>query len=378
MSAARVILVPGLLGFQQLGPLRYFTDVDPPLRAPFDAAGIDVEITVSDPPPTSPIEQRAARLIEQLAQLPGDAPLHLVGHSTGGIDCRIVLSPGISLPTDVDIEAVASRIASVVTLSAPHYGSPLARATTGLQAHRLIRVVAKLITTLLKVSGRTRISLVGPATVALHLARLAGLEGATRAPLRHAIAEVLGEHPGQVEPEIASWLDDVGGDSTLLEQLGPRAVARLRADLRERPGVCIGSVVAKAPPPRLLSLASWNATPYDRASAAVYQLIYRLTSSTRRSDVPPIDDAARRVLTKKYGTLPDHRDNDGLVPTRSQVWGEVVAAIEADHLDMMGFFGGRPGQPRLDMLASGSPFSGVDFDQTWRAIGEFMVRAMGK
>jgi hypothetical protein len=45
-----------------------------------------------------------------------------------------------------------------------------------------------------------------------------------------------------------------------------------------------------------------------------------------------------RALVEAYGRLPSARGNDAIVPTRAQVWGEVVHAAWADHLDVIGHF----------------------------------------
>jgi len=81
----------------------------------------------------------------------------------------------------------------------------------------------------------------------------------------------------------------------------------------------------------------------------------------------------RRALERDFGSLPAPDDNDGFLPSRSQVWGEVITALEADHLDLMGYYGGRPDRPRLDMLASGAAFDWRDFEATWRSISEFLL-----
>lgn len=376
MRRAHVVLIPGLLGFERLGLLRYFTDVEGPLREPFEQAGVDVKISVTDPPPTAPIEVRAARLVEQIAERTTDEPLLLVGHSTGGLDCRVITSPGVSLPTRTDVEAVAGRIRGVVTHSSPHYGAPLARATTGISGHRLLSGVARLLAQLLRVHGRTRLQLIEPAKLALHLARLAGIDKDMRARLREALAEAMRDQPEGIHPEIIEWLGEIGGDSTLLEQLTPRAVARLRADLRPRPQMRTGSVVVMAPPPRLQSVLAWRIPPYARATAALYQVIYRLAGSMRRDETPELSPDNRQVMLRGLGRVPQPGDNDGLVPTLSQVWGEVIAAVQGDHLDLMGYYGGAPGAPRLDMLNSRAPFDWEDFATVWRQTGSFLLASL--
>src|SRR4029077_1747642 len=104
---ARLYLVPGFFGFTNLGELQYFGHV----RNFLAAAVAPVEVEVVRTPPTSSLPVRAARLVEAIAATSrgGDA-VHLIGHSSGGLDIRLALSPGVSLPTVVDVEGVAARV----------------------------------------------------------------------------------------------------------------------------------------------------------------------------------------------------------------------------------------------------------------------------
>lgn len=61
-------------------------------------------------------ERRVVLEREILERVPGDAKIHLVGHSMGGLDARGVLHQ----------PEVRRRVLSVTTLAAPHRGSPVA------------------------------------------------------------------------------------------------------------------------------------------------------------------------------------------------------------------------------------------------------------
>jgi triacylglycerol lipase len=70
------------------------------------------------------------------------------------------------------------------------------------------------------------------------------------------------------------------------------------------------------------------------------------------------------------------RDNDGMVPTLSQVWGEIVHVTQADHLDVMGQYGEveRAGV-HADWLPSGSGFDGQRSRALWRDVAGFVVKS---
>src|SRR5262249_38263224 len=92
--------------------------------------------------------------------------------------------------------------------------------------------------------------------------------------------------------------------------------------------------------------------------------------------VPPLDDVQADVLRTAFGTLPDAAANDGMVPTRSQPWGEVIAAVRADHLDVVGHFGDPAHDPpHIDWITTGSGFTPERLGALWAPGGDFMLGA---
>lgn len=69
--------------------------------------------------PTETIEYRARQLLEAINQAFGEhEPIHIIGHSMGGLDARYLISPnGL---------AQGHRVISLTTISTPHHGSSLA------------------------------------------------------------------------------------------------------------------------------------------------------------------------------------------------------------------------------------------------------------
>ncbi len=102
-----LVLVHGLDGFESIGPITYFYGVAGALAAD----GVDVQVPALDPYNSS--EVRGAQLLDFVDGLDA-GPVDLVCHSQGGLDCRYVASEAPDL------------VANLVTIAAPHRGTPLA------------------------------------------------------------------------------------------------------------------------------------------------------------------------------------------------------------------------------------------------------------
>jgi hypothetical protein len=112
-------------------------------------------------------------------------------------------------------------------------------------------------------------------------------------------------------------------------------------------------------------------------SAHVLHLLYRaLHAATRDSDarLPALDPIAVSSLRDAYDTLPDPTDNDGVVPTLSQIHGDLVHATRGDHLDVIGHFGDRTVvPPHFDWLVTGSGFDSRRFKALWDDVARFVA-----
>src|SRR5262249_26557723 len=117
MARHHVILIPGFFAFGTLGELRYWTGVDHELRAAFDGFGLEVDLTEIETLPTASIRYRAAKVVEAIAEVASrdDGPIHLVGHSTGGLDARVAVTPHAALATPIEFNAF-ERVSSIVTI----------------------------------------------------------------------------------------------------------------------------------------------------------------------------------------------------------------------------------------------------------------------
>jgi triacylglycerol lipase len=90
-------------------------------------------VVITRVPPIAGVKRRAKRLGEQIEQAFGKEPVHLIGHSMGGLDARHLLAD----------PAWKGRILSLTTIGTPHLGSALAdaaRARVG-PLYRLLRTM---------------------------------------------------------------------------------------------------------------------------------------------------------------------------------------------------------------------------------------------
>jgi triacylglycerol lipase len=123
-----VYLIPGLFGFGKLAGLDYFEHLERALSERFERAGKRLHMEVVPAPPTASIPLRASIVAQLVARTSSkdNGPIHLVGHSTGGLDARMLVAPGINVPAAPEHLRWLDRVESVLSINAPHYGTPLA------------------------------------------------------------------------------------------------------------------------------------------------------------------------------------------------------------------------------------------------------------
>ncbi|HXU81547.1 MAG TPA: triacylglycerol lipase, partial [Polyangia bacterium] len=136
-----IFLVPGFFGFDNLGDLAYFAHVSEALAMPLRRAGVEARLHVVRTLPTASLRQRTALLLTELrAAASDDGPIHLVGHSSGGLDARLAVTPDVSLPDGIEAEPLARRVRTVITVSTPHQGTPVATFFSSLLGQQLLEV----------------------------------------------------------------------------------------------------------------------------------------------------------------------------------------------------------------------------------------------
>jgi hypothetical protein len=373
MTAVHVYLSPGLFGFARLAGFDYLQHLHAALAERFDGLGRRAVIRVVDVHPSSSIRRRAVRLARLVGETlePGEGPIHLLGHSTGGLDLRLLVSPHASLGNgDGPPLGWVERVRSVTTLNTPHRGTPLASFFATPNGQRLLYAISAI-----TVAG---LGLGTPplAVTSLLLAtmtrtrRQAGLELELVERINDALMRVLDEDKAV---EVRAWLRKIRDDRGAVTQLTPEAMDVFDAGVRDRPGLRYQCVASWAPASRPIDWAVHLRTPWAALSAALFQLIHRTTADLdpRYPCSPP--DGGAAALLGFTRDLPPPDANDGIVPLRSQLWGTPVWVGKADHLDVVGYF--RGGRRHRDWLSSGARFDRRQFDAMMDAIVQGMLAA---
>lgn len=366
-----VFLVPGFFGFANFGDFRYFAHVRERLLAWTRARNLDAVIHYAPTFPTSSLRRRAGRLVEIIHQetAEDDGPIHLIGHSTGGLDARLAVAPRASLACAVDPERVAGRVRTVVAVATPHYGAPTAAFFTSLLGQRVLFLFS------LMTMHAIRLGTI-PLPALVVLASALAPTGAGRlisgGVIEQVYEQVLKDFSAERRAQIERVFAEVRRDQTLLVQLTPEGMDLFNALATERDGVRRACVVAQARPPTVRQQIAVGASPTNQAMYNVYRALYAIAASLPEHLLPTPDAAQVRALIRAYGRVPSARGNDAMVPTRSQVWGEVVHAAWADHLDVIGHFHAPEHAPlHVDWLRTLSGFSRAEFEAMWDDVARF-------
>lgn len=392
-DTVEIFLVPGFLGFTALSELDYYTDVADVLRDQLLEIGIDARVHSTATIPAGSLRKRAVKLAHEIAARhdPAATSVHLIGHSTGGLDVRLLLSPGgyfdhdgpflngLKVTSRGPAEQYADALDKVKTaigVATPHYGAPVANLAIRLSAELVLRSIG----TAMKVP------------VVRHALALALTTGASavgvlkflmRQPsfLRWIDASVLSQNPLRV----LSYLDDVGADVGALQNLTQEASDLGNALMGDRPGVSYGSIITGANEP---------VGPIDTDDPLLYvnTLVYRLAwlimatpnlaygYSGRVHELQSKHDAdlANGFDVGPLGLNGD-RTGDGVVPSASQAYGDILGVFASDHLDCVGHF---PHTTADDVevsgwVRSGAGFTSERFELLWGRVAEYIAASVG-
>ncbi|MEO8181230.1 MAG: triacylglycerol lipase [Deltaproteobacteria bacterium] len=377
MSRQHVVLVPGFFGFGSLGELAYFVGVREALGRAFERLSLDVNVVEVPTLPTASIRHRAARVQETLSAVAEAeaGPIHIVGHSTGGLDARLAIAPTSSLPTARKFREHA-RLRTLVTLSTPHFGTPVASFFGSAAGSPLLRALSWLLISSLK-QGRLPLRL--GLRMGGWLTRADDTLGFKPTLVDDFFRQVVADFSPERRAELIAFIEGIGQDQSLIFQLTPAGCDLLNASTADPDSLRYGSIVCRARPPRASDLLTLTRDPYTRSMRVLYALLHRLAGFERTARLPEPVPEQRRVLEQAFGKYPKPSWSDGLVPTLSQVWGEVIHASNADHLDVVGHYGSlRSSQPTSDWLPSNSGFDDAAFDALWSAVASFIAEEARK
>ncbi len=387
-----LVLVPGFGGFDALGTLRYYEGVTGVL-------GRNDSLVLHYFPnlPMASVSTRAEQLLSYLHERwqrreirEGDQ-IHLVGHSTGGLDIRALLLRYRELEEsrhkgrESAALDVLGHIRSVQFLSVPQRGTNLAAKANqpllrALVYRPLLRGVYETARGLREHGVSTSSRLIR--RVLLRNKRLESanwidafldaLDGcySRKGPYQGALARA-------AYFDLLRWLLHMASDTSAISDLSPQpprdappSPAHVDDPERERQflvehDIRYASIITVARP----KTGQW------------FDLFNRLHAITASSPVPRLGraQAVQQLMEPKSVRMLTPADNDGVVNTVAQVWPDADSCylLEADHGDVIGHFQADIAEDthgafrRYDLLNSSSGFDAPAFEALWLRIAAF-------
>jgi hypothetical protein len=382
-----ILLIPGFFGYGAFGPpgaplLEYFAGV---INVLGPSLPPEHAILVHEPPPTGSLDERVASLHEAIwmlqrgERLPHAAQavladrVHLVGHSTGGLDARLFANPKFHWsggPRGAERTAAIGTIGRVVTLSAPLRGTPLVDHAV-LARDTLLGVTQAL--TLLGTFRSSRFDSSAleyfRATVPWRrrtprsgVAAKVVVEAARRAALSRGASDADAE---PVARQVEQFVDRIENDRQLFGDLAVDRMERVNREIEGGDDLArIDSYVTVSPRPPILDIG------LDLPARVIYRILYGMTAQAPLAGDPPTGApiGPGPTITRLAA---DATSCDGVVPTRSQTLdGKGVAIVLADHLDVVGSF---PGGSGINVLRSRSDFDTIRFRELWASVAQRLI-----
>jgi triacylglycerol lipase len=430
-----IVLIPGFGGFDALGKIEYYAGVTRIFQQ--WNTGKSAVLHYFDNLPTAAVVTRATRLQSYLAKrmargeiLEGD-DIILVGHSTGGLDIRQLLSdlhdrhtPEVHVDGGIPVHSadIRQRVGRVVFLSVPHWGTNIA---DWVVSHPCLRKT--IVTELRAAVAGSQVYLLDQLET-----RIAGAAAfLTGADLLRASQDTLTEanerfgEPGpqrtaeahEAAADLALYFRDMASDFHVIQDLTsqppdsePNSPAHFNREQRKKELEWWNN-----PPIETLSYATVASSPFrfvpdspapvwDLANPCTYPEISKDARLSADTDIsyrlcyracaggPFQRPAEGGKVTRYLNGAPRGRleiwDNDGIVNTLSMLWPKGPNVLVAgDHLDIVGHYkpvkvepkrvesGCRPGREyrSYDLLKSVPRFNDRTFEQVWTGIFNFSV-----
>jgi len=371
MTTPLVFLVPGFFGFSSVGAVSYFEDVEKALDGALRRRGVAARIVRCMTQPTASIPRRADALRRQVLASGGlkARELHFIGHSTGGLDVRMLLTPGVKIARGDSEERIARLTRTAISVSTPHHGTPLANHFLSVQGQTLLLVLSALST-----SGEGRGAILAAAKAIALIARLDDWLGRTETSLDRIAEGLLRKIRFDRRDPAWRYLGEIERDQGAVLQLTPEGIELFDAAVADHAGIDYGCVVAGVPKPREAFKIKELVDPEYVALRSLFRLLHALTARPHpRYPYPKPTKATQRLLDRGLGFKATPSISDGIVPTLSQLHGRVLHVVRADHLDVVGHYtlaGGSTG----NWLPSGAGFTREAFDATWEAVAAAIAR----
>lgn len=380
-----VFLVPGFLGFESLGGLDYFIEVDEFVKEKLGAPGVTVKVFATQTEPAGSLQKRADKLADQVAKHHSmDAKaVHFVGHSTGGLDIRLLLSPGNAVEKERERRAAAGdegarkvldalqKTRSATSVATPHYGSPIASFALRLDVDLLLRAAGEVLEL-----APTSYLLAKGLQVAGVIAGL--MNGLPRD--QSFIKWVTGRVFSQPPDKLIKYLQHVGADAGALRNLTQEGTNLANALLIERPDVRYGSIITGTQKP---GGAIKTPDPFLFFNTLLFRAVWQIVAAEN----PDFPYAGRNTeLSQRHGDDAsagldvgeldiDNDTSDGVVPTASQAYGTILGVFASDHLDCVGHYPHTQsdGTEVTGWVRSGAGFNSDRFDLMWSRISDFIA-----
>jgi len=394
-----IVLIPGFLGFDKLGKHSYFADtVGAEIKRVLPQPGVLIQPVGASP--AGSLRERQCELLDALRDLVAkhgpDLRLHLVGHSTGGLDAELLTRAKslAGLPWSDDQTRTRRAVRSIITVASPLAGTTLA--ASPLATFFGVRSIWDVLPMLRGKAGFATVSA---------LLRLA--EGALELRNDRAALDVLyGLLDGS--PRLAAFVMRVWLRRALISDLRPEQLAQLTHSSADEslPELHRARVLTIAPKSEKQTKAgklfdlfySSTAEAAEREESTSDVLL--LARALRAAPIPRIagDRALLDALIAKLGPA----DNDGIVNTLRQLFpcaseaelaaelGHVVAFVLADHLDVVGYFPGNPvithsparffehGESQNGFLESGAHFRAPQLQELYQLVAREIQRSITK
>ena len=399
-----VVLMPGFLGFDHFGGFPYFAQtVATALRVALEDIcrdrALELRVVPATTIPAGSLAERQEALLPNLgrcldwaeAQSGRPAHLHLVGHSTGGLDAELLAlrRPLAHEYWAEPADRVRKALRSIVSIAAPLAGTSLADAAlVQLLATSELRSVKDVMSwPRLQLE---RVSKLPSALPELWPDLLDLLEGIPPL-LKDDAAKLLAGSSFYDPHAVIEFVNSLRTNRKLLTDLRPaqlEAIAEIGFDAR----------LDRIQRARYLTVAR-NA-PDGSDSGKLFEFFYNLTS--RYAEVRPLEAAAQGLAQRlAAGRIPilgasrelpaiDSRASDGIVNTLRQIPAagsaelaleleRVAAIVIADHLDVLGYFPASTPfaqEAPNGFLSSGSGFRDREFCALYRSIAAQIAKTI--